>query len=122
MVPEAPLEESDSGLVPRGDGWFVLNAREARWSEGHFGAFTRFEGDVRLPQVGVSLGVLAPGQPSCMYHGDDEQEDFLVHLVSELAQGHGAGVAVGSPEPDEAYAGIPEDTLTRARDGWLPEL
>src|SRR6185312_15725279 len=23
-------------------------------------------------------GILAPGQPSCMYHGEDEQEDFLI--------------------------------------------
>lgn len=31
MVPEAPLEETDAGLVATRDGWFVLNAREARW-------------------------------------------------------------------------------------------
>ena len=29
MVPEAPLERDDSGLAPRGEGWFVLNARES---------------------------------------------------------------------------------------------
>ena len=29
-------------------------------------------------QLGFNIGVLAPGQPSCMYHGEDEQEDFLV--------------------------------------------
>jgi len=78
VVPEAPLESTESGLVPRGEGWFVLNAREARWQEGAFGAYTRFEGDARFPQVGINLSVLAPGQPSCMYHGEDEQEDFLV--------------------------------------------
>src|SRR5437763_518013 len=31
MVPEAPLEPTEHGLVPTGDGWFVLNARETRW-------------------------------------------------------------------------------------------
>jgi hypothetical protein len=31
MVPEAPLEPTEHGLVPAGDGWFVLNARETRW-------------------------------------------------------------------------------------------
>jgi hypothetical protein len=31
MVPEAPLEETEAGLVPAGTGWFVLNARDARW-------------------------------------------------------------------------------------------
>jgi hypothetical protein len=33
MVPEAPLEKTEAGLVPGGEGWFVLNAREARWRD-----------------------------------------------------------------------------------------
>jgi uncharacterized cupin superfamily protein len=78
VVPEAPLEPTDGGLVPRGEGWFVLNTADARWLEGRFGAYTRFEGDVRFPQIGVNIGVLQPGQPACMYHGENEQEDFLV--------------------------------------------
>jgi uncharacterized cupin superfamily protein len=78
MVPEAPLEPSDGGLVPAGEGWFVPNALDARWLEGHFGAYTRFEGDARFPSVGINIGVLAPGQAACWYHGEDEQEDFLV--------------------------------------------
>ena len=78
MVPEAPLEPAGEGLAPRGDGWFVLNARAARWRDGDYGAYTRFEGDVRFPQIGINIGVLAPGQPSCMYHGEEDQEDFLV--------------------------------------------
>ena len=78
MAPEAPLEQTESGSAPKGDGWFVLNAGDARWRDGHFGAYTRFEGDARFSQVGLNIGVLQPGQPSCMYHGEDEQEDFLV--------------------------------------------
>ncbi len=78
MVPEARIEQTDGGQVPVGDGWFVLNAREAQWLEGHFGAYTRFEGEARFPRIGINIGVLAPGQPACMYHGEDEQEDFLV--------------------------------------------
>jgi hypothetical protein len=31
MVPEAPLRQTEHGLVPEGDSWFVLNARAARW-------------------------------------------------------------------------------------------
>ena len=77
-VPEAPLVTTGEGLSPQGEGWFVVNARESRWLEGHFGAYTRFEGDVRFPQLGINIGVLEPGQPACMYHGEDEQEDFLV--------------------------------------------
>jgi uncharacterized cupin superfamily protein len=78
MVPEAPLEPAEGGLVPASGGWFVLNARDARWMEGHFGAYTRFEGEARFPKLGFNIGVLEPGQPACMYHGEDEQEDFLV--------------------------------------------
>ncbi len=78
MVPEAPLEQVQGGLEPRGEGWFVLNAHEAKWLDGHFGAYTRFEGDSRFPQCGLNIGVLAPGQPACMYHAENEQEDFLV--------------------------------------------
>jgi uncharacterized cupin superfamily protein len=78
MVPEAPLEPAGGGLAPAADGWFVLNAREARWLEGDFGAYTRFEGEPKFTRLGINIGVLAPGQPACMYHGEDEQEDFLV--------------------------------------------
>jgi uncharacterized cupin superfamily protein len=78
VVPESPLERAGAGLVPRGEGWFVLNAKEARWLDGDFGAYTRFEGDARFPQLGINIGVLAPGQAACMYHGENEQEDFLV--------------------------------------------
>jgi uncharacterized cupin superfamily protein len=74
----APLESSDGGLVPRGEGWFVLNALQARWLDGHFGAYTRFEGDARFAQLGINIAVLAPGQPDCHYHAEDNQEDFLV--------------------------------------------
>ena len=78
MVPEAPLESAGNGRAPKGEGWFVLNVREARWLDGDYGAYTRFEGDARFPQLGFNIGVLQPGQPSCMYHGEEDQEDFLV--------------------------------------------
>ena len=79
MVREAPLERSGAGLAPKRAGWFVLNVRDARWRDGgKFGAYTRFEGDVRFPQLGINIGVLEPGQPSCLYHAEEDQEDFLV--------------------------------------------
>jgi uncharacterized cupin superfamily protein len=77
-IEESPLKRRDGGQVPTGDGWFVLNAKDARWLDGHFGAYTRFEGEHRFPSIGINIGVLAPGQPACYYHGEDEQEDFLV--------------------------------------------
>jgi len=79
VVPEASYEQTPEGVVPASEGWFVVNAREARWFEGDFGAFTRFEGpEARFSQLGVNIGVLAPGQPACYYHAEEEQEDFLV--------------------------------------------
>jgi len=79
MVAAARLERTGSGLVPRGEGWYVLNAREARWgSSDELGAYCTFEGDVRFPSVGVNVHVLRPGQPNGMYHAEDAQEDFLV--------------------------------------------
>jgi uncharacterized cupin superfamily protein len=75
---EAPIEQTEGGLVPAGEGWFVVNAREAQWFEGDFGAYTRFEGEPRFEQLGINIGVLAPGQPACMYHREANQEDFLV--------------------------------------------
>lgn len=79
-VPEAPLEPAPShGLQPAGSGWYVLNAADAHWVDGRFGAYTRFGGTRELfPLMGINIGVLQPGQPACMYHGEDEQEDFLV--------------------------------------------
>lgn len=31
MVVEARLEETGSGVVPGGEGWYVLNLRDAEW-------------------------------------------------------------------------------------------
>jgi uncharacterized cupin superfamily protein len=79
VVPEAPLRRTEHGLVPEGEGWFVVNAREALWHEhDDFGSWTAFEGDARFKEIGVNIGVLAPGQPACMYHGEDVEENFLV--------------------------------------------
>lgn len=177
MVPEAPLERtSTGGLVPAGEGWFVVNAREARWFDSDFGPYVRFEGDgdARFAELGINIGILQPGQPACMYHREDTQEDFLVlygecivlveeqerrmkawdlfhsppntnHVIvgagdgpcavlavgkrpdnelfypeSELAQSHGAGVAKGTPDADEAYADNSAPVEKPYSDGWLP--
>jgi uncharacterized cupin superfamily protein len=67
-------------LLPAGEGWFVLNARDARWHlEGVGGKLTFFEGDqAGFEQLGFNVSVLGPGDPMSMYHWENEQEDFLI--------------------------------------------
>jgi uncharacterized cupin superfamily protein len=79
MVPEARLEQTQHGLVPAGEGWFVLNAADATWRErpGR-GFFCELEGGGDFPQLGINIQVLGPGEPMAMYHWEADQEDFLV--------------------------------------------
>jgi uncharacterized cupin superfamily protein len=79
MAPEAPLEDTGSGLVPAGDGWFVANARESRWwhVEGR-SAICDFEALTDVRQFGMNVNVLEPGVNMGMYHWEADQEDFLV--------------------------------------------
>jgi uncharacterized cupin superfamily protein len=85
MIDEAPFDETDAGLVPAGAGWFVLNARRARWIERPgrgkslpFTGWTDSEAETWFPQVGVNLVLLRPGEPIGMYHWEADQEDFLI--------------------------------------------
>ena len=82
MVPESPLEETEHGLIPKGKGWFVLNAREAPWigrlGRGAYSEFEGFDDAAGFSQLGINLTVLGPGEPQAMYHYENDQEDFLV--------------------------------------------
>jgi uncharacterized cupin superfamily protein len=78
-VPEARLESTELGLVPAGEGWFVVNAREAPWNHAPGrSTFCHFEGDAGFPQLGFNVSVLGPGEPMAMYHWEADQEGFLV--------------------------------------------
>jgi uncharacterized cupin superfamily protein len=80
MVEEARLEQSEAGVVAVTDGWFVVNVRDAAWvTNDRFGTCCIFEGDdLPFPELGFTLAVLGPGQPSGIYHREAQQEDFLV--------------------------------------------
>jgi len=79
VVPEAPLQRTEHGFAAQGEGWFVLNAREACWRDrGPRGKLCHFEEQQDFPQLGIHLMVLRPGQPMSMYHWEADQEDFLV--------------------------------------------
>ena len=79
MVDEAKLEQTEHGLVPKGPGWYVLNARDASWraAEGR-GAYSDLEGELEFEQLGIHLVTLAPGDAMAMYHWEADEENFLV--------------------------------------------
>jgi uncharacterized cupin superfamily protein len=82
---EAQLEDNGSGLAPGEDGWFVVNVRDAQWltsEDGErqaTGSECYFEsGKAEFPQLGFRIHVLPPGQSNGLYHGENQQENFLV--------------------------------------------
>ena len=84
-MPEAPLEDGGSGLAPAGEGWFVVNVRDAQWlttengDKRPSGSECTFESaKAQFDQLGVRLHVLEPGEPNGLYHSESKQEAFLV--------------------------------------------
>ena len=84
-MPEAPLADTGSGLAPAGDGWFVVNVRDAQWLTSEngdkkpSGSECAFESEeFWFRQLGIRLHVLEPGEPNGLYHSESQQEAFLV--------------------------------------------
>ncbi len=80
MPDEARLEQAASGLKPASAGWFVVNVGETAWFEHEaFGSGASFESrEFPFTELGINVNVLQPGQPLCLYHQENAQEDFLV--------------------------------------------
>jgi uncharacterized cupin superfamily protein len=81
MTEEAHLEENEAGSRPTTDGWFVVNVRDTAWmTHDAFGAGCVFENrqGAPFPELGINISTLQPGQPLCLYHEENAQEDFLV--------------------------------------------
>ena len=79
MVPEAPLRTTKYGLVADVDGWFVVNAQDARWRQRErLGSYCDFEGKRPFRQLGINISVLEPGESIGRYHREAGQEGFLV--------------------------------------------
>jgi uncharacterized cupin superfamily protein len=84
-VAEARLEDRGSGLAPTSDGWFVVNVHDAQWLSSEngekqpSGSECAFESaQCEFSQLGIRLHVLEPGESNGLYHGENQQEDFLV--------------------------------------------
>jgi uncharacterized cupin superfamily protein len=61
------------------DGAYVVNARDVLWRQREgLGRWADLEGDRDFDQLGFQIVVVQPDEPVCMYHGESEQEDFLV--------------------------------------------
>jgi uncharacterized cupin superfamily protein len=78
-VKEAELRETETGLAAEGEGWFVLNLRDAKWDTmPGGGAWVSFEGHGVPQLVGAGVHVLWPGDTPGRYHAESDQEGFFV--------------------------------------------
>ena len=87
-VPEAKLVETEGGLKPEGDGWFIVNVADTMSlavDDSNYG-FVFEEAPGGFPELGINIRVLGPGKPASMYHAEQGQEAFLVL--------HGEGVLI----------------------------
>ena len=77
---EAGFRETEHGLVPEGEGWFIVNAREIAWEtipgSGTWCGFASPD-DTGL-EIAIGVHVLDPGEANGMYHAEDAQEGFFV--------------------------------------------
>lgn len=73
------MRQTETGLVPEGKGWFVLNMRDASWStRPRGGTWVDFGAEGVPQQIGVGVHVLMPGEAPGRYHAESDQEGFLV--------------------------------------------
>jgi uncharacterized cupin superfamily protein len=77
---EARLRETEHGLVPEGDGWFIVNPRDLAWETiPGSGTWCGFEApEEKSRSIGIGMHVLQPGEASAMYHAEDAQEGFMI--------------------------------------------
>jgi len=130
VIEEARLEQSDAGLTPMSDGWFVVNVRDGAWVTNEaLGDACIFEGEeAPFPDVGFTLAVLQPGQAT-RYHREANQEDFLV-LAGEgllLIEGEERPLTAWDfvhcpPDTEHGFVGAGDGPcvifMTGARKGW----
>ena len=131
---EARLQETDAGLVPAGPGWFVVNARDARWIErpgrGHNVPLTGWSEEeaetfVHCPP-GARHMILGAGERGCVvlsvgarqHIGEDCNGGAYVH--DPAAERHGASAGADVTDPAQAYAHLPAPFPVRYP-GGLPE-
>ena len=77
---EAKIENTETGLQPADDGWWILNARDIGWfNVERGGTWCSFESpDAPSPLLGIGIHILWPGETPGFYHAESNQEGFLV--------------------------------------------
>jgi hypothetical protein len=134
MVPEAPLAETPHGRVPAGDGWFVVNAAEARWEvQPGRGATCEFEGEERPLRAfdlvhcpaGTAHSIVGAGDASALVLAVGARtrsagSDWGRYVVDAAAVRHGAGLELETTQARVAYGRFPPGRPTRCQAGWLP--
>jgi uncharacterized cupin superfamily protein len=111
MTEESQLEETEVGVVPASQGWFVLNARDAPWfvrnGRGYLCEFESFDDRCNFDQLGINITVLRDGEPMSMYHWEADQEDFLVVAGEAVAIVEGEERRLGPWDLLHCPAGVP---------------
>jgi hypothetical protein len=128
-VRKARVEQTEHGLAPADEGWFILNVGDIRWAsvEGG-GAWCSFEPDsARSPLLGIGVHVLRPGEAPGYYHaecallmvGTRSPDATIEYIVDPVAARHGVSVESPSDSPAEVYAGRPP--IVPASASWPDE-
>jgi uncharacterized cupin superfamily protein len=77
---EAKIEQTDTGMVPADDGWFILNLADIGWATvPGGGTWCMFESPAApSTMLGIGVHVLPAGETPGFYHAESDQEGFLV--------------------------------------------
>jgi uncharacterized cupin superfamily protein len=77
---EAAIEHGETGRVPSGEGWFILNLADMGWSTVPSGGTWCVFESPQAPSrtLGIGVHILNPGETPGWYHEESEQEGFLV--------------------------------------------
>ena len=115
MVPEAELEQTDAGLVPASIGWFVMNARDARWfdrgEQGHsvpLTGYDEYEAETFFPMLGMAIRVLAdqeerPGHAETIHHVEVLRREVIGPVVERQRNASVSGLRSGDDGAEELH-------------------
>ena len=82
MTDAAPLRETEHGIEPAGQGWYVLNLKDSAYTAcegyGRYAPRESREAGSEFAEFGIGVHVLRPGEPNGLYHAEGNQEGFLV--------------------------------------------